>query len=421
MRRSDPEVRAYDTRMKLDAITLLEDAYRPHADLAAWVQANAPQIIAPFDLDGCGVFTYLLADGSGRPLDPRFVPGEHAQITTEQIVQGLAANIASLPPELVDHAIRFTQRPGAYGMAEALGRVPDAGLAKIGHVYCDSVAVMVPTGQHQTAVITTLRRDRVSIDADTIALWERIAIHLGAAGRLSGSALHPEADEVEAVLAPNGKLLHAEDSRWALQRELLRDGVQRRETARTSKMRHSPHDALELWRGLFAGRWSLIDHEDTDGRRQVLARRNEPSPDAFGQLTRRQRQVLFYASVGWSLKQIAYALGLAEGTITHHLAAGLRKLGLPSRNDLIRRTSEAARAALPGGEHDATRGLATLTTSERTVAGLAARGWSNGRIARERGVSLRTIANQLTSIYRKLGIRDRHELVRELSAADPTR
>jgi DNA-binding NarL/FixJ family response regulator len=60
--------------------------------------------------------------------------------------------------------------------------------------------------------------------------------------------------------------------------------------------------------------------------------------------------------------------------------------------------------------------LAALTSSERAVAELAARGVSNRRIAELRETSLRTVANQLTSAYKKLGLTSRRELSVLLSA-----
>ncbi len=56
-----------------------------------------------------------------------------------------------------------------------------------------------------------------------------------------------------------------------------------------------------------------------------------------------------------------------------------------------------------------------LTPAERDVARLAAAGWSNAEIARERGSSERTIANQLATVYRKLGIGSRVELIARAS------
>ena len=54
--------------------------------------------------------------------------------------------------------------------------------------------------------------------------------------------------------------------------------------------------------------------------------------------------------------------------------------------------------------------LAALTKAERAVALLAVRGLTNAAIAKRRRCAVRTIANQLQSIYRKLGVGSRAEL-----------
>lgn len=51
-----------------------------------------------------------------------------------------------------------------------------------------------------------------------------------------------------------------------------------------------------------------------------------------------------------------------------------------------------------------------LTMAERAVAEHVLEGWSNARIARQRSVSVRTVANQVASVFRKLGVRSRIEL-----------
>jgi DNA-binding CsgD family transcriptional regulator len=51
-----------------------------------------------------------------------------------------------------------------------------------------------------------------------------------------------------------------------------------------------------------------------------------------------------------------------------------------------------------------------LSPAEHAVASLALRGRSNNEIGRLRGTSARTIANQLSAIYRKLGVSSRREL-----------
>jgi DNA-binding CsgD family transcriptional regulator len=59
-------------------------------------------------------------------------------------------------------------------------------------------------------------------------------------------------------------------------------------------------------------------------------------------------------------------------------------------------------------------GPAALTAAERRVAALAAAGASNGEIAQELVVTLRTVETHLTSIYRKLEIRGRARLAEAL-------
>jgi DNA-binding CsgD family transcriptional regulator len=61
--------------------------------------------------------------------------------------------------------------------------------------------------------------------------------------------------------------------------------------------------------------------------------------------------------------------------------------------------------------------LAPLSVAERAVVGLAVLGLSNQDIASRRGSSARTVANQLGSAYRKLGVSSRAELVARLQEA----
>jgi DNA-binding NarL/FixJ family response regulator len=51
-----------------------------------------------------------------------------------------------------------------------------------------------------------------------------------------------------------------------------------------------------------------------------------------------------------------------------------------------------------------------LTSNERSIVSLVLRGKTNLAIARQRGTSPRTIANQLGRIYQKLGVHSRREL-----------
>jgi DNA-binding NarL/FixJ family response regulator len=55
------------------------------------------------------------------------------------------------------------------------------------------------------------------------------------------------------------------------------------------------------------------------------------------------------------------------------------------------------------------------------VADLAARGRTNREIAAELFVSHRTVEDNLTRIYRKIGVRSRAELARRFSSVDGSR
>jgi len=56
-------------------------------------------------------------------------------------------------------------------------------------------------------------------------------------------------------------------------------------------------------------------------------------------------------------------------------------------------------------------GVKTLSDAERVVLQLVVAGKSNAAIAQSRGTSVRTVANQVASLLRKLGARSRYDLI----------
>lgn len=62
---------------------------------------------------------------------------------------------------------------------------------------------------------------------------------------------------------------------------------------------------------------------------------------------------------------------------------------------------------------------AGLTSAEQAVAEQIADGASNHQIAEQRGTSVRTVANQVAKIFRKLDVQSRAELVALLHGASP--
>jgi hypothetical protein len=134
----------------------------------------------------------------------------------------------------------------------------------------------------------------------------------------------PSAD---AILTPAGRVDHATGTATAKPaRESLREGVRAMERARGPLRRRDPREAVEVWRGLVAGLWSLVDHFDSDGRRYLVAHRNDPTTPDPRALTERERQIVAYADLGQSNKLIAYQLGLSASTVAVHLAHAREKL-----------------------------------------------------------------------------------------------
>ncbi len=152
-----------------------------------------------------------------------------------------------------------------------------------------------------------------------------------------------DATLTEAVVTPSGNVVHAEEpAKPRLAREALRNAVLRMERVRAAHP--DSQQALETWTALVEGRWSLVDHFDTDGRRFVVVRRNDPRVPDPRRLTLRERQVVAYVALGRSNKMVAYEMGLSQSTIADHLGSALRKLGLKTRGELVRVLS-----ALPAG------------------------------------------------------------------------
>ncbi|MFL5392258.1 MAG: response regulator transcription factor [Myxococcales bacterium] len=65
---------------------------------------------------------------------------------------------------------------------------------------------------------------------------------------------------------------------------------------------------------------------------------------------------------------------------------------------------------IPAADANGPEFVRSLTVAEADVARMMTAGLSNAAIARRRGTAVRTIANQVASIFDKLGVRSRSEL-----------
>lgn len=289
------------------------------------------------------------------------------------------------------------------------------------------------TGTGVSVAFAAYSKSRIKLRPGESKRWRQLGAHLGAGLRLRelGRTLSTDEPDVEAVLDPDG---HLQDARGkgdkSDARAALRMAVRRMDRARRAASRFATDDALDSWEALVAGRWSLVEHFDTDGRRFVVAVHNDPIHCDPRGLTLRERQVAEYVGMGHSTGQIAYTLGISASSVTDCSARAQRKLGLSSRPELaafFAETGPRARLAevviradklligsyplIPEGR------VKALTGGERDVLADLLGGSTNADIARRRKSSERTVANQIQSIYRKLGVRSRSELAAHLHNA----
>jgi DNA-binding NarL/FixJ family response regulator len=259
-------------------------------------------------------------------------------------------------------------------------------------------------------------------------VWRRVGLHVVAGLRLR-RLLAVSAAGPDALLSPTGAFEDASPSLAAddTARRALVQAVRAMEQARRATVRSSPERALGLWRALVAGQWSLVDHWEHGGRRYVAAYTNRNGLRDPRALTPTEQAVLRYLALGATNKELSYALGLPEKTASNAVSQILRKLRMKSRVELVTLlgTEHATHFDLSlGDETLAVVGVdvalsgdlgGKLTLAERVIAQQVARGWSNARIAAERGVAPSTVAKQLQAIYEKLGVENRSRLARAIA------
>jgi DNA-binding NarL/FixJ family response regulator len=281
----------------------------------------------------------------------------------------------------------------------------------------DAAGFCVNDSVDQGLMIVSPSRERLTLPAQPSALLRGLAEHIGTGLRLQ-RILHAatlEDPAIEAIFDPDGRTQRATGmARMQSALDRLREFVRAR--ARAS----SPIEESGAWDAVIAGRWSLVDRFDSDGRRFVVAYRNPPGVLDPRRLTAREEGVTTLAAVGRSNREISLDLGISEASAGALLTTALAKLGLASRTllpifwrDLHGRAwavsdSEAALVALV--RQTDPEGLAPLTPGERAVANGLLAGLSERDIARARNSSTRAVAKLSATLFHKLGVHSRAEL-----------
>lgn len=318
-----------------DVIGLIERIYDPDVSPALWLDAVVKSAAQVLDF-GDGVEGYHVTVGPHGATAEEFAafPGDvaAARARFEQWRQGTSSEYQEFVHRLV---------PCGFGSElplEVLGRSAAHVLAPIGQTDVFGVNGLDASGRG--CVVVAFASKRRGGAGPSIPVWTRLAVHLATGARLVRRRAVREAVAEEAVLDPGGRVLHAEgrarseSARGALRR--LAVDVDRARSA----SRRDPEQATQLWRALAAGRWSLVDRFDRDGRHFLVANPNEVEVPTRSPLTRREEQVVGYAALGHADKLIAYEMGLSAGTVATLLSRARRKLGVASRAELVARWLE---------------------------------------------------------------------------------
>jgi DNA-binding NarL/FixJ family response regulator len=192
----------------------------------------------------------------------------------------------------------------------------------------------------------------------------------------------------------------------------------------------------ELWQQLCDGRWTVVGSVFTASRCLFILRAAaRPIP-----LSGLRLRVLQGVLSGSGQKGVGYELGLAPSTVAAHARGALDQLGIKDRpghvSPLLLLAANAARDhAVPAGVRMASFAhqgeafwvagalrpdvaLSRIPPAEHAVVRGLVEGQAYDEIARQRGRSVRTIANQLAAVFRKLRVSGRCQLILALYGLD---
>ena len=321
-------------------IRLTEAAYDLEVDPQAWFPSVMDAVLPLID-HGLGVAGLV----GTRPASPGPVHIEQVQVASgpPDFPIRMMRAMAELPPEKTyaqaTSGVRVLSELAAEDplLLEAWSRHIDYAKDGVG------ITALDPDGHgiHLVAAAPSI----LTLGDAARRRWRMLAAHLCAGLRLR-TALS-RADSVpseeglplgaEAVLDPKTFTLTEaiRDARSPDSTRALREAAIRMDRARGRLRKSDPEEALEIWKALVRGRWSVVNWFDNDQRRYVLAVPNPPKVRDPRGLTKRESQVVAYACLGESHKTIAYRLGISRSRVSYALRCSMRKFGVSTQAQLV--------------------------------------------------------------------------------------
>lgn len=330
-----------------EAIDLIEAAYDLDKSESAWLP-NMVEAGAGFLDKGQGFFAFPFVQPSPAGGGAEVVLGDaHLHSVPPDLLSRYDAARNLIPPKLFREFV-----PAGYAgtWTEATRRYPELQQGFLDLVgYPDLLGVIACDLEGAGVHIVSPLRDVVSLNAKTRTRWKMIGAHIASAYRLrrasAGLIDSIDADSgglphgAEAVLDAGGlRLIEARGRAQAPRAgDALRRAARLVDRARGSMKQSDPAKALETWKALVYGRWSVVDWFDTDGRRFVLAKPNPPKVYDPRGLSEQECQVVTYVLLGDTNKLIAYRLGLSQGRVSVLLKSAMHKLGAKSKAQLVQK------------------------------------------------------------------------------------
>jgi DNA-binding CsgD family transcriptional regulator len=324
---------------KRDILRILEAAYPAEDGEVAWLERLAAAVRADSGIPNDGVFAQLYDASSGDRCEFGLAGGSGVDdwVLHELFGKRFAAYYNE-HPELIRNAflsLSFSlsgEIPGAKEHTYLRRELDAAGLGEVVGINASS-----PSGHG--VVVCMLVKKSLRLSDPTRVLFARVASHIAAANRLrlrlAGRGGVRRVETADAVIDDGGRVAHAtRGARVPQARAQLASAAVSLLRARRRPRGDHGERAAAAWKALVDARWSLVDHFERDGRRFLVAQRNDPEAPSVDVLTVRERQVVALAAVGRANKEIAYELGIATSTVGVLLARAASRLGVRTRRDL---------------------------------------------------------------------------------------
>jgi len=338
--------------VRADVVSLVEAAYLRNDDLQSWLE-NLVRVADAALSGGRGVFGIIVEHAAG---DENDAGGGVDNFSNRANV--LATSYSGMPDRIIEALpplLEFTPNDevrqqyvtgGPVGtLSRVFAKVGEFGKRLMATGFADAMYLRATDASGVELVLAVPGERPIRMPAAQRLLLSYVASHVKTAYRLRAKYadfLSAEED-VEAIMSPDGKIEHACGK--ALEgdsREVLRAAALACMRAKSRTV--DPQSALAEWRALFRGRWSVVDHSDTDGKMFVVAHRNEPKTPQTKGLNARENMVAALAARGYSNKEIQYELGWPISTVASCLTSATFKLGVSSRTALVRMLSSGKRA-----------------------------------------------------------------------------